>query len=103
MMGRTLAIPIYKALLCFVIYTAKTEAKLAAMQAEGEGGFNTDSLPSSDEEDDSSHKGSGWALEQIVGVAVGAVMTVSLSALLVGVAVYVRWHRSGATPLLTTP
>ena len=63
------------------------------MQAEREGGFNADSLPSSDEEDDSSNKGSGWGLGQIVGVAVGIVVTVSLAALLVGVAVYVGWHR----------
>ena len=74
------------------IYTAYTEAKLAAMQAEREGGFNADSLPSSDEEDDSGHKGSGWGLGQIVGVAVGVVVTVSLVALLVGVAMYVGWH-----------
>ena len=62
------------------------------MQAEREGGFNADSLPSSNEEDDSGHEGSGWGLGQIVGVAVDVVMTVSLAALLVGMAEYVGRH-----------
>ena len=48
------------------------------------------------------HEGSGWGLGQIVGVAVGVVITVSLAALLVGMAAYICGEASSLEQLLYT-
>ena len=65
-------------------YTSKTEAILMAQAAAG-GGFNSESLPESEQHSDDEED--GWGIGQIFGVAIGSAATAYVVAVMVGVAI----------------
>ena len=64
-------------------YTEKTEAVLMAQAAAG--GFNSESLPESEQHSDDEED--GWGIGQIFGVAIGSAATAYVVAVMVGVAI----------------